>query len=274
MSSLLKAVEILNAFSPHQSEWKVADLSLELGIPVPTLYRILSTLTKTGLLEKKQGDNTYVIGRSLYITGSLYLLTTDLFHAAEPVLQAVNNITGEATNVCILDDNGYIVRLLREESKHSLRHVVHVGSASPAYANAAGKALLSVLPDEGINRLYPEEKLKKLTSKTVSTKAELKRELEQIRENGYAFISEQAYVGVEAFAALIHDARGNVIAATTIAVPTARMNKEKRKIFCSLAKIESGLISYQLGYQDRDQQIHRIADLYTWWQQNHADEIL
>jgi len=274
MSSLLKAIAVLNTFSPDQPELKIADISLRLGIPVPTSYRILATLTKAGLLEKKSDKSTYVIGRTLYTVGSLYLITTDLFQAAAPVLQAINSITDEATNVCILDDNGYIIRLLREESKHALRHVVHVGSASPAYANAAGKALLSVLIDEEIDRLYPEEKLKQLTSKTVPTKTELKRELQQVRENDYAFISEQAYVGVDAFASLIRNASGSVIAAATIAVPIARMNEEKRKIFASLVRIEAGIISYRLGYQDRDQQIHQIADLYTWWQQNQPDEVL
>ena len=51
MSSLLKAIAILNAFSPDKPELKVAEISLKLGIPIPTLYRILSILTKARILE-------------------------------------------------------------------------------------------------------------------------------------------------------------------------------------------------------------------------------
>lgn len=268
MRSLFKAIAILNTFSPNSSELTVADIANKLDIPKPTVYRILSCLTKAGLIEKKPGKSTYVIGRTLYTLGSLYLSTTDLFKAAEPVIQTVNDITGEVVNVAILDDKGYITMLLREESKHALRHVVHVGSTAPAYAHATGKALLSALTDEEIDRLYPEENLKQLTSKTVPTRKELKHELEQVRKNGYAFNFEQAYEGVEAVASVIRNASGNVVAATAIAVPTVRMNEIRRKKFVSLIQIGAGLISYRLGYQDKNQLVHAIEDLYIWWQQN------
>jgi len=273
MRSLFKAISILNNFSPNKPELTVADISDKLDIPKPTVYRILSCLTKTGFLEKKSGKGTYVIGRTLYTLGSLYLSTTDLFEAAEPVIQAINDITGEVTNVSILDDKGYIVMLLREESKHPLRHVVHVGSTGPAYTRASGKALLSALTDEEIDRLYPEEKLERLTSKTVATRTELKYELEQARKNGFASNSEQAFEGIEAVASVIHNARGNVVAAVAISAPVVRMNEVSRGKFASLVKIGAGLLSYRLGYQDGTQSVYKVEDLYTWWQQNQHDDI-
>lgn len=273
MRSLQKTIAILNSFSPNNPELKVSNIADSLNIPKPTVYRILSHLTKAGLLEKKPGKGTYVVGRTLYTLGSLYLSTTDLFEAAEPVIQAINDITGEVTNVSILDDKGYITMLLREESKHPLRHVVHVGSTSPAYAHASGKALLSALTDKEIDQLYPEEKLRQLTGKTVATRTELKLELEKIRNTGAAFNSEQAYEGVEAVASVIRNSNGNVIAASAIAAPVVRMNKEKRKRFASLVKIAAGLISYRLGYQDKAQPVHQVADLHIWWQRNQQDAI-
>ena len=63
-------------------------------------------------------------------------ITAEPFSAAEPVIQVMNDITGEVTTVAILDDKGYITMLLREESKHPLRHVVHVGSSAPDYTRA------------------------------------------------------------------------------------------------------------------------------------------
>lgn len=273
MGSLQKTIAILNSFSPDKPELTASGIADNLKMPRPTVYRILSTLTKAGLLEKKPGKGTYIIGRSLYTMGSLYLNTTDLYHAAEPVIQAINDITGEVTNVSILDDKGYITMILREESKHPLRHVVHVGTSALAYTRASGKALLSALTDEEIDRLYPEEKLEKLTSKTVATRTELKREMEQARKNGFAFNSEQAFEGIEAVSSVINNARGNVVAAVAISAPVVRMNEEKRKRFASLVKIGAGLISYRLGYQDKAQPVHQVEDLYIWWQQNQYNDI-
>jgi DNA-binding IclR family transcriptional regulator len=273
MGTLQKTIAILNSFSPDKPELTASAIADNLKMPRPTVYRILSTLTKSGLLEKKPGKGTYVIGRNLYTMGSLYLNTTDLYHAAEPVIQAINDITGEVTNVAILDDKGYITMILREESKHPLRHVVHVGSSAPAYTRASGKALLSALTDEEIDRLYPEEKLEKMTSKTVATRTELKLEMEQARKNGFAFNSEQGFEGIEAVSSVIRNARGNVIAAVAISAPVVRMNKEKRKRFASLIKIGAGLISYRLGYQDEAHPVHQVEDLYIWWQQNQYKDV-
>ena len=274
MSSLQKILAILHSFSPNEPELTAAAIAEKLGIPIPTLYRILASLTKAGLLEKKVGKGTYVIGRTLYTLGSLYLSTTDLYQAAEPVLHTVNDITGEVTNLSILDDKGYITMLLREESKHPLRHVVHVGSSAPAYTRASGKALLSALTEEEIDRLYPEEKMKQVTSKTVATRTELKRELAQAREKGIAFNSEQAFEGIEAVGSVIRNARGDVIAAIAISTPIVRMNEARRKKFALLVQMGAGLISYRLGYQDRAQPIHRVDELYVWWQQqSQPDEI-
>jgi len=273
MKSLLKAIAILNTFSPNKPELTVADISDKLNIPKPTVYRMLSFLTKAGMLEKKTEKGTYVIGRTLYTLGSLYLSTTDLFTAAEPVIKTLNDLTAEVTNLAILDDKGYITYVMREESKHALRHVVHVGSTAPAYAHALGKALLSELTDAEIDGLYPEEKLKPLTKKTVPTKTELKYELEQIRKSGVAFNFEQAHEGVEAVAAMIRNASGKAIAATAIPVPIVRMNEVRRKKLASLIKMGAGLISYRLGYQDKTQPLHKVEDLYVWWQQNQTDEI-
>ena len=273
MSSLQKTIAILNTFSPNEPELTAAAIAEKLCIPIPTIYRILASLTKASLLEKKPGKGTYVIGRTLYTLGSLYLSTTDLYQAAEPVLQTVNDITGEVTNLSILDDRGNITMLLREESKHPLRHVVHVGSSAPAYTRASGKALLSALTDEEIDRLYPEEKIKQVTSKTVATRAGLKQELERAREKGFAYNSEQAFEGIEAVASVVRNARGNVIAAMAISTPVVRMNETRRKKFASLVQMGAGLISYRLGYQDKPQPIEKVDELYVWWQQSEPVEI-
>jgi DNA-binding IclR family transcriptional regulator len=272
MKSLLRIISILSAFSPNQPELTVADIAYKVNIPESTVYRILSGLTRADLLEKKPGKRTYAIGRRFYILGSLYLSTTDLFKAAEPVVKTISDITGEVTNISILGDNGYVTMLIREESKYPLRHVVHVGSTSPAYAHASGKALLSELTNEEIDRFYPEEKLKKITIKTVATRTELKHELEQIRKTGVAFNSEQAFDGVEAVASVVRDNQDKSMAALAISAPIIRMDEVKRRKFASMVRIGAGLISYRLGYQDDTQPVHEIDELHDWWQKNERDE--
>ena len=80
--------------------------------------------------------------------------------------------------------------------------ILEVGAVLPMHATALGKAVLAYLPE-------PERKdvldagLPKLTGRTVSTVASLGRELDGVRERGYAVEREEAVLGEVGIAAPI-----------------------------------------------------------------------
>jgi len=211
-----------------------------------------------------------MVGTKLYTLGSLYLSTTDIFTAAKPVIEALNDLTGETINVSILD-RGNIIFIMKEESKHAFRLNTHIGSIVRAYGSAMGKALLSELTEAEIDSLYPEDRLPPLTKKTIATKKELKLELEQVRQTGVAFDREGSYESVEAVGSVIRNANSKAVAAMSIAVPVFRMDEAARKQLTSLVKLGASLISYRLGYQDTANPVHSIDELYSWWKQDKLD---
>lgn len=211
-----------------------------------------------------------MVGTKLYTLGSLYLSTTDIFTAAKPVIEALNNLTGETINVSILD-RGNIIFIMKEESKRAFRLNTHIGSIVRAYGSAMGKALLSELTEAEIDSLYPEDRLPPLTKNTIATKKELKLELEQVRQSGVAFDREGSYEGVEAVGSVIRNANSKAVAAMSIAVPIFRMNEATRQQLANSVRLGASLISYRLGYQDKTNPIHNIEELYSWWKQNKLD---
>ena len=198
--------------------------------------------------------------------GSLYLSTTDLLKAADPVMELLNELTSEAVNLGILD-KGNLVIVMKKESKHVFRFSHHIGSVMPAYAASMGKALLSQLPDEGVDRLYPEQ-LRPMTKKTVLTRTELKSELAEIRKNGYAVDHQGSYQGMEGIAWIIRDVSGQPVAGMSIAVLIFRIDQARREKLIPLVNMANRLISYRLGYRDTQNRIHDVADIRTWWEQN------
>jgi len=267
---ILRVMAVLKSFTPDASELGVAEISRKVGIPMTTTHRMLSTLTKGGLLERNSETGKYAIGPVLYAIGSLYLNTTDVVKAAEPVTKTLNELTGEAVNVGILD-KGNMVYVLREETKGAFRFADHVGTVLPAYASAMGKALLSELTDAEIDSLYPEEKLRPLTKKTTSTKTELKIELEKTRKTGISINKEGSWDGVEGIGSVIRNAAGKAVAALSIAMPVFKMNQAKSEQLGILIKLGASLISYRLGYYAMDNDIHDVQQIRSWWEQNQSD---
>ncbi|HEY82666.1 MAG TPA: IclR family transcriptional regulator [Dehalococcoidia bacterium] len=265
--SLLKAMAVLKCFTLDDLELGPSEIAHKVEIPLTTAHRILATLTKGGLLEQDAKSGKYRIGPTLYALGSLYLSTTDIFQAAEPVIKALNDLTGEAVCTAILYQ-GKVVMTMKEESRYAFRIANHVGSILVAYASAMGKALLSELSEEELDRILPEEKLPPRTKNTVPTKTELKRELEEIRKTGVSYDLEGNYEGVVGIASVIRDASGKAVAAVTIGLPAFRADEATRERIATLVKMGASLISYRLGYQDTVNPVRDIEEIRSWWEQN------
>jgi IclR family KDG regulon transcriptional repressor len=267
--SVLKAVSILQCFSYDEPELSLSEIAHKVELPRTTVYRILCTLVNTGLLNRHKSNGKYRVGPKLYIMGSLYLATTDILSAAEPVAELINELTGESIKLSIFD-RGNIVVIKKEETRHTFRHHHAVGSVLPAYASAMGKAFLSELSDFELDSLYPSEELKPLTGKTLATKAELKRELAQIRKSGVAFDEGGNTLGLCGAASLIRDATGKAVAAMCISTfPTHSLTEKQKHQFAELIKAGTKLISYNLGFRDRDDSFHSIEELRALWERIH-----
>jgi len=210
-----RVISILKSFSPNEPELGVTEIASRTGIHKATTHRILISLAQGGLLERNSRTSKYRIGPATYIMGSLYLSTTDIQTAAETVIQELNELTGEAVSMSILD-RGNVILMITKESKYAFRLHVHIGSILPAHASAMGKVLLSELAEAEIDRLFPEEILRPITKKTVATKTDLKLMLEQIRKTGISFDREGSYEGSEGIASAIRDASGKAVAAVAI----------------------------------------------------------
>jgi len=270
--SILRVVSVLKSFTPDELELNAADISRKVAIPKTTTHRMLAALTKGGLLDRNAETGKYTIGPELYILGSLYLSTTDILKAAEPVIKTLNDLTGETVNLSIFD-SGHVIVIMKEESKHAFRFSSHVGTVLPAHVSGMGKAFLSELTETELDKLYPEERLQPRTKKTTATKTKLKLELQQVRKTGVSFNREGDHEGIEGIGSVIRDARGKAAAAMSISVPVFRINQASRERLATLARLGTSLISYRLGYRDLANPVGDVEQIRSWWEQNQMIQI-
>jgi DNA-binding IclR family transcriptional regulator len=269
MSSLLKAVSILKCFSYDEPELGISDIIQKVEMPRTTVHRILSTLIRAELLSRKNNTGKYRIGPALYTMGSLYLVTTDILSAAEPVTELLNKLSGEAIKLSVFD-RGNVIVIKKEESRYAFRYHHAVGAILPAYASAMGKALLSELSETELEFVYPGEFLKPLTSKTITGKAQLIQVLKQIRISGVSVDIEENTEGLSGVACVIRDVTGKAIAAMCIGVPAHTFTERRKNQLAMLIKMGASLISYRLGYQDERSAVRSLEDIRTWWESSQS----
>src|ERR1700710_1988569 len=55
VEALAKGLRILSLFDEQRPTWRVSDLATASGLPMPTVYRVVMTLTAEGYLDRLPG---------------------------------------------------------------------------------------------------------------------------------------------------------------------------------------------------------------------------
>lgn len=200
----------------------VSGAARALNVAPSTAHRLLAMLQHHELVEPGPSGRSYNLGPWLTDLALRSFSRLDIRHLAHPHLEALVDRVGETAHLTVLQgtDSLFVDCV---ECASTVRATDRTGQRLPAHSSASGKALLARLPEERVLALYPEEALPNLTGSSISSRAELLRELERVRAGGYAVNRGESEPDVHAVAADVHDADGNLRGAITVAGPAARM---------------------------------------------------
>ena len=131
---------------------------------------------------------------------------------------------GEAVNVAILD-SGEATNILQEYGTASITGRNWIGQRTPLHATASGKVLLAWMDAVALKE-FLASKLHRYTPQTVTKPTVLEAELARVREQGWASTTEEFEIGLNAVAAPILDATGDVVGAVGTSGPSYRLTVE------------------------------------------------
>jgi len=141
--------------------------------------------------------------------------------------------------------------LAKEESSQTIRMISYVGKRAPLYCTALGKVLLAYIPEEERKKILGEKMLPRLTENTITDKRELEKELDKVKEQGFALDREENEKDVRCIAAPIRNYQGEVIAAISISSPIFRIDKNIQNNLKGTLLETSKKISKRLGYNGK-----------------------
>jgi len=219
VSSVDNALAVLLLFKSRKV-LRVADVAGHLGVARSTAHRLLVSLTQRGFAAQEPITRAYVPGPELMEIGLAVVDMLDIRGRARPYMTALAQELQETVSLVVLE--GANIRFLDSiESPHILRVGSRTGQILPAHCVSGGKALLSTLPRDAINALFPDEELPTLTPRSISTRTDLFRALDEAREYGYATNQEESELDVTAVAVALRTADSP--SAVTVAAPTSRV---------------------------------------------------
>ncbi len=234
VTSLEKALSILELVLDQDRALSITEISQKLGMGKGTVHRILSTLKARKFFQQDSKTKRYGLGVRTLEIGMAPKRERFLCKAMVPFLINLHETCRETVNAAVWEYNEirYIYRL---ESEEMLRISTSAGARFPGYCAATGKIFLSYFSDEDIRQIYDRKNsFKKYTERTIGSVDALIREIEKIRVNKVAIDDEETLEGVYCVAAPILNSKGECVAAISISAPKNRVPAKTGTTFLKL----------------------------------------
>ncbi len=220
-----------------------------------TTHRYMTTLLALGYLEQG-ASRKYSLALALTRLGLSTVSAGSLREHARPYLHELRRQSGYTTAIAALDGlEAVYVEWLPAARRRDSAPVSAPGERLPVHCTAVGKALLASLPRYAQDALLAELRLKRCTPNTITSKIELRAELNAMAEQGSAVDDQELMLGQNAIAAPVRD-QTEVVAAICVDAPAARITVEGMiDHLTPHLLVTADRISARLGYRRRDENL-------------------
>jgi len=210
----------------------VSQLARQLDLPKSTVQRTLLTLRSCGWA--RQGpDARWSLTLRCAVIGQRIMSRTTLSEVVRPLIRELRDQTHETVR-CYLIEGVNIVLLDVADSDHAVRAVEgELPNSVPLHATAIGKAAVAARPNEFAALL--KSPLRKVTPKTITDREVLRRDIERVRERGWAEMREEMHLDVGGVAAVV-DLGADVMIGMGITFPLHRASEGTAESYGSLAR--------------------------------------
>jgi len=234
-SVALRAFGVLECVARASQPPTLDELTRALGLPKPTVFRILRLLAESGLVQRQMQRKRYVVGPRAAAFALDVQMQSPQRAEHRAILGRLVETIGETCNLTMLDGNE-VVYLERVETSANVRLHMRAGSRVPLHCTASGKLLLSALPIARVRHLLGSAPLRRFTSRTILDPATLERELTAIRAQGFSTDDGEYLVDSVCLAVPVRDDRGRTCAAVAVHGPAPRMTLAKGRGFVHAMK--------------------------------------
>jgi IclR family transcriptional regulator, KDG regulon repressor len=250
--SLQKALRLLLHLGEFGPEMGITQLAGELNLNKATVYRLLNAMQKFELIEKNPANERYRLGLKLHELGCQALESRTLGGEAHTFLVEMSRRCNESVSIAVPGE-GSIVCLDRVDCPDSVITArTPVGARFQPHCTAAGKAILAWLSDAEIHAILKRNGMPRFTPATLVKHADLMRDLDLTRRQGFATDHEELERGLTGIAAPVFMRGSLPVAALGIAGPSGRFRGKELADKIALVKDFAARLSRALGRRTSD----------------------
>ncbi|MGW0174727.1 IclR family transcriptional regulator [Rhodococcus sp. NPDC003322] len=212
-----RVLAILEAFESQVEPLPLTDIATAADLPLSTVHRLAGELESWGALQRGS-DGRYQVGIRLWeIAQNAGQGLRDIVHSP---LQDLFDLTRETVHFAVRRGTEaiYVDRIY---GSRRIPRIARVGARLPLHPTAVGKVLLAY-EEDWFREAYLSHALERRSRYTITDARRLARELDLVRENGYAQTREEIALGLCSVAVPVHAPKGDVVASVGMVLPSSR----------------------------------------------------
>jgi len=214
------------------------------GLSVTTTYRLLRTLESEGVVETH--DQGYTLGVGVLELADAFSRQQDVIRVARPYLASLRDELNETCGLGVRSGDSWVT-VAHMDSAQPVRRVMRAGERLSLAATATGRVFLAYDDDAEVERYitrHPED----VSDEQAGGPDELRAQLREIRERGYAWVTNAKNTGGWGVRHPVFRHDGQIVAVVSVACPRDRFTDEFRDRCLEASQRLARQISTALGY--------------------------
>jgi DNA-binding IclR family transcriptional regulator len=197
----------------------LTDIAEYTSLATSTVHTHLRTLENAEYVV--QADEGYHLGLKLFHIGEHARRRDGRYRLAKQAAFELANRVGEEVNFAVEEYGRSII--LFDETTTPSDEGFQVGRYFHMHSSASGKAMLAEYPDERVEAIVDRRGLPQLTENTITDFRQLREEIAEIRERGYAVNRQEELNGLKAVAMAVNEPDGSLFGTLDVSGPSYRL---------------------------------------------------
>jgi DNA-binding IclR family transcriptional regulator len=241
-----KAFMILEMLAVSRTGMTLPEIVKKSGLPKSSVHCILITLQRQKYFYRNENTGRYLFGSRLFSLANRALGGLHLRDVAMPALRALMQTTRLTVHMAILEQHEAVL-IAKVDAPGAFRLATWIGKRMEVHCTGLGKALISRLSEEELDRLFKDRGLPRHNENTLASPKRLREDLAKTAKRGYAIDDEEDEIGLRCLGVPVLDCSGAVIAALSLAGGTSQITDENVGPLAAELKRTAEFISRALG---------------------------
>ncbi len=226
VNSLARGLEVIRAFTRSKPSMTLSEVAERTDMNRASARRFLLTLVREGYASTN-GKYFRLLPKVLDL-GFSVLASMDLSDVMQPVMNDLAEKLQESCFAAVLDGDS-VIYVARATSQRVVNVGINIGSRVPAHSVSSGRVLISGLSDSELDKYMEGVMLKKYTPMTTTSKARLRKAVDETRRQGWSIVDQELEVGLRSVSVPIRDRSGTIVAALNVCCPSPRVTPEEMR---------------------------------------------